>query len=106
MSIAEVYDLSVTRSPLVPPSPPRAPENMSMLARMKTIRESPIGMWGQQAYEEDIIQGRFLGRSSFILNAPEAIKHVLVDKYEKYTRTPVSFRVMRPILGQGLLIAE
>jgi cytochrome P450 len=106
MSIAEVYDLSVARSPLVPPSPPRAPENMSMLARMKTIRESPIGMWGQQAYEEDIIQGRFLGRSSFILNAPEAIKHVLVDNYENYTRTPVSFRVLRPILGQGLLIAE
>ena len=106
MSIAEVYDVSMARSPLVPPSPPRAPENMSMLARMNAIRESPIGMWGQQAYEEEIIQGRFLGRSSFILNAPDAIKHVLVDNYENYTRTPVSFRVLRPILGQGLLIAE
>jgi unspecific monooxygenase len=106
MSMAEVYDLSVARSPLVPPSPPRAPENMSLFARMKAIRESPIEMWGQPAYEEDIIKGRFLGRSSFILNAPDAIKHVLVDNFENYTRTPVSFRVLRPILGQGLLIAE
>ena len=104
MSIA--YEMPVARKPLVPPSPPRAPENMSLLARIKAIRESPIGMWGQPAYEEDIIQGRFLGRSSFILNAPDAIKHVLVDNYENYTRTPVSFRVLRPILGQGLLIAE
>jgi unspecific monooxygenase len=79
---------------------------MSLLARLKAIRESPIGMWGQPAYEEDIIRGRFFGRSSFILNAPDAIKHVLVDNYENYTRTPVSFRVLRPILGQGLLIAE
>jgi unspecific monooxygenase len=31
---------------------------------------------------------------------------VLVDNFENYTRTPVSFRVLRPILGQGLLIAE
>ncbi|WFU17046.1 cytochrome P450 [Bradyrhizobium sp. CB3481] len=106
MSIAEAYDMPVARTPLVPPSPPRAPDNMSLFARLKAIRESPIGMWGQPAYEEDIIQGRFFGRSSFILNAPDAIKHVLVDNYENYTRTPVSFRVLRPILGQGLLIAE
>jgi unspecific monooxygenase len=31
---------------------------------------------------------------------------VLVDNYENYTRTPAGFRVLRPMLGQGLLIAE
>src|SRR5205085_12039690 len=45
-------------------------------------------------------------RSSFILNTPDAIRHVLVDNYENYTRTPAGFRVLRPMLGQGLLIAE
>jgi unspecific monooxygenase len=106
MSIAEAYDIPAARAPLVPPSPPRAPDDMNVFGRMKAIRISPIGMWGQRAYEEDIIQGRFFGRGSFILNAPDAIRHVLVDNYENYTRTPVSFRVLRPILGQGLLIAE
>ena len=106
MSIAEAYDMPVARAPLVPPSPPRAPEDMTMFGRLKAIRISPIGMWGQRAYEEDIVQGRFFGRGSFILNAPDAIRHVLVDNFENYTRTPVSFRVLRPILGQGLLIAE
>ena len=106
MSIAEAYDTPVARAPLVPPSPPRAPDDMNVFGRMKAIRVSPIGMWGQRAYEEDIVQGRFFGRNSFILNAPDAIRHVLVDNYENYTRTPVSFRVLRPILGQGLLIAE
>src|SRR5947208_8930327 len=106
MSIAEAYDMPAARAPLVPPSPPRAPDNMTAFGRMKAIRISPIGMWGQRAYEEDIVEGRFFGRGSFILNAPDAIRHVLVDNYENYTRTPVSFRVLRPILGQGLLIAE
>src|SRR4051794_35234123 len=106
MSIAEAYDIPAARAPLVPPSPPRAPDDMNVFGRMKAIRISPIGMWGQRAYEEDIIQGRFFGRGSFILNAPDAIRHVLVDNFENYTRTPVSFRVLRPILGQGLLIAE
>jgi cytochrome P450 len=70
------------------------------------MRESVIATWGQRAYEEDIIRGRFFGHSSFILNTPDAIRHVLVDNYENYTRTPAGIRVLRPVLGEGLLIAE
>src|SRR4051812_10680783 len=106
MSIAEAYGAPVTRQPLVPPSPPRAPDSMTAFGRLKAMRESPIGTWGQRAYEEDIIRGRFVGRSSFILNTPDAIRHVLVDNYENYTRTPAAIRVLRPMLGEGLLIAE
>jgi cytochrome P450 len=106
VSIAEACDISVTRRPLVPPSPPRAPDNMTAIGRMAAMRVSPIGTWGQRAYEEDIVQGRFFGRSSFILNTPDAIRHVLVDNYENYTRTPAGIRVLRPMLGEGLLIAE
>src|ERR1700675_2710669 len=94
------------RRPLVPPSPPRAPETMTVLGRMMAMRESVLSTWGQRAYEEDIVQGRFFGRSSFILNTPDAIRHVLVDNYENYSRTPAGLRVLRPILGEGLLIAE
>ena len=105
MSLAEVYDLPVARR-LVPPQPARAPDDMGFLKRMRMMRESAIATWGQRAYEEDIIQGNFFGRSSFILNTPDAIRHVLVDNWENYTRTPTGFRVLRPMLGQGLLIAE
>jgi cytochrome P450 len=106
MSIAEAYDVAVTRARLVPPSPPRAPDNVSALGRFLAIRENVLGNWGQRAYEEDIVQGRFFGRNSFIVNTPDAIRHVLVDNYENYTRTPAGLRVLRPILGEGLLVAE
>src|ERR1700737_3435941 len=79
---------------------------MTAIGRMAAMRESAIGTWGQRAYEEDIVKGRFFGRSSFILNTPDAIRHVLVDNYENYTRTPAAIRVLRPVLGAGLLIAE
>ncbi|HET6838732.1 MAG TPA: cytochrome P450 [Bradyrhizobium sp.] len=105
MSIAETCDMPIVRRPLVPPSPPRAPEDMGAWARIAAMRVSAIGAWGQRAYEEDIIRGRFFGRSSFILNTPEAIRHVLVDNYENYERTPASIRVLRPMLGEGLLTA-
>ncbi|MGQ0685221.1 cytochrome P450 [Bradyrhizobium sp.] len=106
MSIAEIIDPPLTRRPLVPPTPPRAPDSMTAFGRMRTMRVNPIQTWGNRAYAEDIVQGRFVGRSSFILNTPDAIKHVLVDNYENYTRTPAGIRVLRPILGNGVLIAE
>jgi unspecific monooxygenase len=106
MSIAEVYDFPAARAPLVPPSPPRAPENLGPFGRMAAMRKSAIGTWGQRAYEEDIIKGRFFGHASFILNAPDDIRHVLVDNYENYTRTAAGIRVLKPILGEGLLLAE
>jgi unspecific monooxygenase len=79
---------------------------MTTLQRLAAMRESAIGTWGQRAYEEDIVRGRFFLHSSFILNTPDAIRHVLVDNYENYSRTPAGFRVLRPMLGEGLLIAE
>jgi cytochrome P450 len=106
LSPAEALDVPIAHQPLVPPSPPRAPDSMNAIGRMAAMRESAIGTWGQRAYEEDIIRGRFFGRSSFILNTPDAIRHVLVENYENYTRTPAGIRVLRPVLGEGLLIAE
>jgi cytochrome P450 len=106
VSIAETYDMPVARQPLVPPSPPRAPDDMTAFGRIALMRESAIATWGQRAYEDDIVQGRFFGRSSFIFNTPDAIRHVLVDNYENYRRTPAGYRVLRPMLGEGLLIAE
>lgn len=106
MSIAEAYEIPLTRQPLVPPSPPRASDSMTALGRMAAMRKSAIGTWAQRAYEEDIVRGSFFGRNSFILNTPDAIRHVLVDNYENYTRTPAGIRVLRPMLGEGLLIAE
>ncbi|MGX9424345.1 cytochrome P450 [Bradyrhizobium sp. LeoA1S1] len=106
MSMAEVYELPLARNRLVPPAPPRAPDDLSAFRRMTLISRSPIASWSQRAYEEEIVRGRFFGRSSLILNTPDAIRHVLVDNYENYTRTPAAFRVLRPMLGEGLLIAE
>ncbi|MGV7218480.1 cytochrome P450 [Bradyrhizobium sp. UFLA05-112] len=100
MNVAQV------RRPIIPPTPPRAPEGMPFLRRVAVIRKNMIATWAQRAYEEDVIQGRFFLRNSFILNRPDSIRHILLNNYENYTRTPAGIRMLRPVLGQGLLIAE
>lgn len=107
VSIAEAHQMSPTRQPLRPPSPPRASETMTAFGRLAAIRNNVIASWGDRAYQDDVVRGRFFGSSSFILNTPDAIRHVLVDNYENYIRTAAGIRVLRPMLGeQGLLLAE
>jgi cytochrome P450 len=106
VSTAEAYPVPAARAPVVPPSPPRAAETMGPFGRLAAMRKSAIGTWGQRAYEEGLIKGRFFGHASFILNSPDDIRHVLVDNYENYTRTAAGIRVLRPMLGEGLLLAE
>src|ERR1700716_4251994 len=79
---------------------------MGLFRRMAAMRKNAIDTWGPRSYEEDVIQTGFFGRNSFIPNTPDAIRHVLVDNYENYVRTPAAIRVLKPMLGDGLLIAE
>lgn len=99
-------NIASVRRPIIPPAPPRAPDDMSFFGRLAVIRHNMIATWGQRAYEEDVIKGRFFFRNSFILNQPDAIRHVLLSNYENYSRTPAGIRMLRPVLGDGLLIAE
>ncbi|MCK1736488.1 cytochrome P450 [Bradyrhizobium sp. 138] len=99
-------NIASVRRPIIPPAPPRAPDDMSFFGRLAVIRQNMIATWGQRAYEEDVVQGRFFFRNSFILNQPDAIRHVLLTNYENYSRTPAGIRMLRPVLGDGLLIAE
>ena len=93
-------------APLVPPKPDPAPDRMGRLEFARRMRTNGITVYAPIAYEEEITQTRFFGRSSFLLNAPEAIRHVLVDKHENYRRTNATIRVLSPLLGSGLLLSE
>ncbi|WP_375463512.1 cytochrome P450 [uncultured Methylobacterium sp.] len=91
---------------LVPPfrtPPERAPPLFSYLTALRT--NALVG-WPRRAYEEPVLRRGLLGRTSFTLNDPEAIRRVLVDNQANYARTSGSVRILRPILGDGLLISE
>jgi cytochrome P450 len=70
------------------------------------LRRNPLELWGRPAYEEDILPGKFLGRSQLMVNAPEAIRHVLVGNADNYERNVAARRVLQPVLGAGLFLAE
>jgi len=88
--------------PLVP-TPPPAP--LPVRQFLRAIRENALTIWPEAAYHEKTMVRQFLGRQNVLLNAPDAIQHVLVDNHTNYRRSAASIRILRPITGDGLLLS-
>ncbi|HTZ70004.1 MAG TPA: cytochrome P450 [Acetobacteraceae bacterium] len=90
----------------IPPRPPLPTRLRSQAEAFLVLRRNPLELWGAPAYELDIAEGSFLGRKQLLLNAPEAIRHVLVSNAANYRRNPATRRILAPIIGDGLFLAE
>ena len=93
-------------SPRLPPRPPLPTRLRSQPEAFLVLRRNPLELWGAAAYELPVAEGRFLGRQQMMLNAPDAIRHVLVTNAANYRRNAASRQVLGPILGDGLFLAE
>jgi cytochrome P450 len=89
-----------------PPVPTPPATALSWYALVTAFRTNVIGGWPAEAYDAEVTQRRFLGRTSLLLNAPIAIRQVLVDDHASFQRTRATVRILRPILGNGLFISE
>ncbi len=94
-----------TRTPvLAAPRPPQ--ERMGLRQFLRTVRDSSIATFPAEAYENDIVSRKLLWRRTFIVNEPQAIKHILLDNAGNYVRADIARRLLEPGLGRGLLTSE
>jgi cytochrome P450 len=92
--------------PLRPPVPAAPEAPLSLRGFLRAVRTNALTIWPQSAYRQDTTVRDFLGRINVLLNAPDAIHHVLVGNPGNYRRSPASIRILRPITGEGLLLSE
>ena len=89
-----------------PPRPAISPRDLRWHRLLGALRTNALEMWPARAYEEELLVQSFFGRQRVLMNAPEGIKHVLVDNAANYRRSPASIRILRPLVGQGLFLSE
>src|ERR1700722_1343177 len=86
---------------------PRRPEGrMTLRQFLRLIRDNTLATYSPDAFEEDIIVHRLLWRHRFIINEPNAVRHVLLDNAANYIKSELSRRLLEPGLGRGLLTSE
>src|SRR6267143_386597 len=97
----------VTEAQSLVSSPPRAPaDTKSGRAIVNMLRENALLAFPPQAFEDDVVFRRFFGRQQIILSRPLGIHHILVENPQNYGRTRGTIRMLRPLLGNGLLLSE
>ena len=92
-------------APILPaPVPPN--RTLTFFEFVRALRESAIESFAQEAYEQDILERKMLGRRLFLVNDPAAIKRVLIDNAANYQKTEITRRILEPGLGKGLITSE
>src|SRR5205814_2554490 len=97
-----VSDISLPRFP--PPSAGR--EVLPAREYAALMRQNVLAAFSERAFTEEVLERRLFGRVQLTLNRPAAIRHVLIDNAENYARTSATVRLLYPIVGRGLFLAE
>jgi cytochrome P450 len=89
------------------PAASRAPEEGgSARSIARALGDNALLAFPPEAFEQEVVVRSFFGRRRVILSRPESIHHILVDNPGNYRRTPATIRMLRPLLGKGLLLSE
>ncbi len=90
----------------VPPRPEIMDRDLTWREILAALRGNVLRLLPRAAYEEDVVALHLFGRRLFLFNDPQAIHRVLVENLDNYRRPPVTRRILRPIVGDGLLLSE
>lgn len=88
------------------PSPFDTAERQSAREIAGSVRNNPLAGLPPSAFEEWAVARKFVGRRQVILSDPAAIRHVLIENADNYGRTASTYRLLGPVLGHGMLLAD
>jgi cytochrome P450 len=88
------------------PAPAASRDRLPLWAFFRTLRDSMIATYSENAYERDVIERKMFGQWRFLVNEPGAIKHVLLDNAANYQKSEITRRILEPGLGRGLITSE
>src|SRR5689334_20238223 len=105
--VREVQMRAVSEGRVIAAPPARAPaEAITGREIARALGENALLAFPPEAFEEEVVVRKFLGRRQVILSRPAAIHHILVDNPANYRRTRPTIRMLWPLLGTGLLLSE
>jgi cytochrome P450 len=90
----------------VPPRPAISERTLNGYRLLVALRTNALETWPKKAYTTDILAQSFFIRQRFLLNGGDAIHRVMVDNIANYKRTSAAVRILRPMVGEGLILSE
>jgi cytochrome P450 len=83
------------------------PSVLFLLKSLPTLRGNLPGfMTGLTQQYGDVVRISFLNQEGYLLNHPDAVKHVLQSHYLQYNKDVYALKFLKALLGEGLLTNE
>ena len=92
--------------PVIPPKPRPPKGRLGPIGLIGAMRSNMLSIWGPRAFELPILHGRLYGRHRILVNDPAGVRRVLHENAAAYEKPPPTRRLTRPIIGEGLFLAE
>ena len=92
--------------PVIPPAPKVHAKDLPALRHLLTAQRNSIEIFPSYAFEVPLARRRLLGIDAVLVNDPAGVRHVLAANAANYVRPTFTPRVVRPLIGDGLFLAE
>ncbi len=90
----------------IPPAPPVHAKDLPLWRLMPKFIQSSLSIWPDYAFDVMYSRRKALGVEALLVNDPEGIRHVLSSGAANYRRPMPIIRVVRPLIGSGIFLAE
>ncbi len=86
---------------------PPGPRGLAVLREVRRIGRDPLGVYADAWRDYGDLVGACLGPWDVLLAFhPDAVRHVLHDRHALYHKQNLDYRLLKPILGEGLVTSD
>lgn len=85
---------------------PVGPKGHWLWGVLPDVNRDPLGFFEDIARYGPVFRYRFFIWSVVLVNHPEYIKHILQENNKNYSKQTHDYRVLKPVVGEGLLTSE
>ena len=91
---------------VIPPAPVVHPKELSTLRLALTAVRNSLEIWPESAFDLTFSRNKVLGVENVLISDPAGIRHVMAENAMNYVRPTIMPRLLRPLVGHGLFLAE
>ena len=92
--------------PYVPVHVPPMPDDAGRMRFLRTVISNPLAAIPLSAYREAISLPAFARSSMAFISDPDILAEVLIERVGDFPKSPIDQQMMRPAVGDSLLVAE
>ena len=98
---------TISNTHVLQPKTPPGPRGHWLLGCLPEVQRDSLNFLISLARDYgDIVKYRFIHLPGYFVSHPDYIKHILQDNNQNYTKQTYDYRMLKPVLGEGLLTSD